>query len=253
MYKHELFTLPAADSKTSNRTTKSNPVPHSRATNSTMDASEQDTSFPIVIALSLWIRDPLFIAKNPITNSSIIFYVSADISYVELEIEINLSIDNEKLTAWKFIDWTRYSVIPLEIRSRSFQQGGNRPVEQVLTTDQDVKEALEMIQNDESGDHLAVAVTMYEGSRPPTPAHEDEGIEISAYQNGECEVCGHEHGIGECRAANGGIRLEQLGDENGEGEGGESPIWGPDDHRSDGLSPNWDPDQDQVKDVNPAV
>lgn len=220
-----------------------------------MNATEKNSSFPVVVSISLWIRDPLFIAKNAITISTVIFEVSADITYLVLESAINKTIEEERNGAWKFVDWKQYSILPIQIRSRSSQTGGHRPSEQVLSNDEDVKYFLSLIDSSLSGsaDHLAVVVTMYEGDQPPPEDSvytEDGGVNIAVYQNDECEVCGREHGIGECRAASGGIRLEALGDENGgwgdEGED-EAPNYEP--SEDDEQVHNWEPEEEHGKSV----
>jgi hypothetical protein len=143
-----------------------------------MDAIEAST-FPIVLALSLRVRDPLFVAKDAIVTSSVIVFLSTDVTYVLLETEIDRVIRKQQTQAWGFIDWNRYSTLPCQIRARSYKHVGSRPTEKVLSTDREVREALKKISNSRSGDHLVVSVVIYEGDEPPeeesTVMEEDGG------------------------------------------------------------------------------
>lgn len=181
-----------------------------------MNIAKETTQIPVVITITLRVCDPLFSVKDAIAKKTAIIFTVAESTYSNLEDAINQIIEDEKSTSWKFIDWTQYLTLPVESRARYCHHGSRRPVEHILITSQDIKEASHTIQTGEIGDHLAVTVMMYKGDRPPVeyPREEDEGVEVEEEHSGRgCSVCGRVHGFSDCLLAEWAIRFEGHGDD----------------------------------------
>lgn len=197
-----------------------------------MENVKEKELFPIAVTLKLRVRDPLFISKHSIATYSTVFFVSIDTTHDALSALINDTVAKEKLLSWSFIEWSRYSTLPLQIRARhghSPQYTGDTrppPTEQLLTTDKDVTKALGKLKDTRGSDHLVVSVMIYEGdgsTAEDTTLVDDEGDENNGV---ECQFCGREHGFGECVDRDSGIHIEPYGDPD-------------DDHREAANAQSW--------------
>jgi hypothetical protein len=191
-----------------------------------MESNKEDF-VDLLIFFSLWCRDPLVTAKLPIAKGEVTYEIySTEITYTEFEILINEDIEKLKSGPWNFIEWHRYNLLPVEIKLCTYAEGRLRPTERLLTTTEDIKNALSFIMDVRGPEHFAVKVTMYEGDEPPAdPGLYEEEVDpstASVHHRDVCEICGRRHGVGKCILAHGGIKIisgeDSLfgsGDENG--------------------------------------